>query len=224
MGRGKRRAGATAVRPRAKGPLTPKLLLEAARGVVGELNESYGGGRLTKTSATAIEQRLHEYLGRRYIVDRGNAASGADLPALGYDIKVTSMRKPQSSAPYRGISEKIFGLPYGILVLPYSDSRGRVTFGEPVLLRPEETADRRLTAQLNEMKKQGVGWGQFIGFLRAITPDVEPVELERLASRIVDEEIPSGRVGLSDARQWRVRYGEAIREAHAADPAVPAAA
>ncbi len=54
-----------------------------------------------KAVGTFIEHEFQEHLESHYSVDVGSSASGLDLPALETDIKVTSIRQPQSSCPFR---------------------------------------------------------------------------------------------------------------------------
>jgi hypothetical protein len=65
-----------------------------------------------KAVGTFVEHRLKQYLSERFIVSVGNSASGIDLPSpeINTDIKVTSVRQPQSSCPYKSSRQKIFGL------------------------------------------------------------------------------------------------------------------
>jgi hypothetical protein len=64
-----------------------------------------------KALATEIERALHERLERVFAHERGSAARGLDMRALGFDIKVTSLKEPQSSDKYGSPLEKLFGLP-----------------------------------------------------------------------------------------------------------------
>lgn len=54
-----------------------------------------------------------------YLDQGGNSASGIDLPGLGVDIKVTSIKQPQSSCPFKSATQKVYGLGYGLLVFVY---------------------------------------------------------------------------------------------------------
>lgn len=72
-----------------------------------------------KAVGTHVEHAFHEFLKNRYSYEPGNSASGLDFPELQIDLKVTSMRQPQSSSPFRNASEKVYGLGYGLLVFVY---------------------------------------------------------------------------------------------------------
>ena len=45
-----------------------------------------------------------------------------DLPSLDVDIKVTSIRQPQSSCPFQSARQKIYGLGYHLLIFVYEKS------------------------------------------------------------------------------------------------------
>ena len=55
-----------------------------------------------KAVGTYLEHKFQDWLKRRYRYGRGSSAKGIDFPALGVDIKVTSLRQPQSYRQLRG--------------------------------------------------------------------------------------------------------------------------
>ena len=61
-----------------------------------------------KAVGTYVEHKFKEYLAERYELVAGNTAVGLDLPSVNTDIKVTSIRQPQSSCPYRDSKQKIY--------------------------------------------------------------------------------------------------------------------
>ena len=69
-----------------------------------------------KAVGTYLEHKFQTHLQSRYTYQRGNSAKGIDFPALGVDIKVTSIRQPQSSCPFKSARQKIYGLGYSLLV------------------------------------------------------------------------------------------------------------
>ena len=52
-----------------------------------------------KAVGTYLEHKFQGYLSNKYVYSQGNSARGIDFPELGVDIKVTSIRQPQSSSP-----------------------------------------------------------------------------------------------------------------------------
>ncbi|WP_219724610.1 hypothetical protein [Fischerella thermalis] len=69
-----------------------------------------------KAVGAYVEQAFNHYLRATYNYIPGNAALGIDFPDLNVDLKVTSIRQPQSSCPYRDASQKVYGLGYHLLV------------------------------------------------------------------------------------------------------------
>lgn len=61
-----------------------------------------------KTVGTLIEAAFQQHLNEKYEVLVGNAASGIDLPSADIltDIKVTSIKQPQSSCPFKMQNKK----------------------------------------------------------------------------------------------------------------------
>lgn len=54
-----------------------------------------------KAVGTYVEEKFNAYLRERYEYQPGNAAIGIDFPALGVDVKATSIRQPQYSCPFK---------------------------------------------------------------------------------------------------------------------------
>jgi len=63
-----------------------------------------------KRVGTYLEHKFVAYLMVRYNLEAGNSAAGLDIPSLNVDIKVTSVRQPQSSSTFRSARQKIYGL------------------------------------------------------------------------------------------------------------------
>lgn len=74
-----------------------------------------------KAVGTFVEHKFQEYLALNYEVAIGSSALGIDMPSkeIMTDIKVTSIRQPQSSCPFKDAKQKIFGLGYNLLVFVY---------------------------------------------------------------------------------------------------------
>ena len=74
-----------------------------------------------KAIGTYIEHKFQAYLAEYYSYGIGSSAKGTDLPdaTINTDIKVTSVKQPQSSCPFKDAKQKIFGLGYNLLVFVY---------------------------------------------------------------------------------------------------------
>lgn len=109
-----------------KTKMTHELLQKAARKFV-EIESAHNEPSLYgvtdgKAVGTYPEHKFQDYLRERFEYVKGNSAKGIDLPELGVDIKVTSIKQPQSSCPYKSARQKIFGLGYSLLVFVYEKS------------------------------------------------------------------------------------------------------
>ncbi|KAA6315998.1 hypothetical protein EZS27_033633, partial [termite gut metagenome] len=71
-----------------------------------------------KAVGTLIEHKFQKCLHEKYELTIGSSAKGIDLPSddILTDIKVTSIKQPQSSCPFKDAKQKIFGLGYNLLV------------------------------------------------------------------------------------------------------------
>src|SRR5437016_11294824 len=74
-----------------------------------------------KAVGTYLEHKFQTELLDRYAYPRGSSAKGIDFPGLDVDIKVTSIRQPQSSCPFKSARQKIYGLGYSLLVFVYDN-------------------------------------------------------------------------------------------------------
>ena len=109
-------------------PTLPNLTLEslktAARQYSAELSETpipeLLGVTDGKAVGTFVEAGFNDFIAARHSYDVGNAAKGIDFPSLGVDLKVTSVKQPQSSCPFRDATQKVYGLGYHLLVFVYS--------------------------------------------------------------------------------------------------------
>ena len=72
-----------------------------------------------KAVGTYLEQKFKIYLTKNYEFLLGSSASGIDFPGLLVDMKVTSIRQPQSSCPFKSARQKIYGLGYSLIIFVY---------------------------------------------------------------------------------------------------------
>jgi len=62
-----------------------------------------------KAVGTYLEHKFQTILQEKYGYVRGSSAKGIDFPEFGVDIKVTSVRQPQSSCPFKSARQKVYG-------------------------------------------------------------------------------------------------------------------
>src|SRR5258706_504544 len=110
-----------------------------------------------KAVGTYFEHKFQIHLQSRYAYGRGNSAKGIDFPELGVDIKVTSIRQPQSSCPFKSARQKIYGLGYSLLVFVYEKTDDtkrkacRLDLRHTVFVNAERTADWQTTFGLRRL-------------------------------------------------------------------------
>ncbi len=171
-----------------------------------------------KRIGTYIERECKTYLEEHTGLQiGGSAALGKDLPLFNIDIKATSIAQPQSSSPYRSIDEKIFGLPYNILLFIYCkedlDGYAWLDILRCCYIPREYTGDysaTRLARQLREryLKKE-IGVDEFIQRLEIKLGIAEAEDLNitpGMIQRIIDNPPAPGALTISLALQWRLQY------------------
>ena len=212
-------------------PLTLELFRAAAREFAAELTvtplpELYGATD-GKAVGTKVESMFKDHLKSRYDLEVGNAANGLDFPSLNLDLKVTSIKQPQSSCPFRAATQKIYGRGYSLLVIVYSkcdDETERAAYlniENVVYIDKERTGDFTLTKTVREIIASiGDRLGDrdaAIDDLDALLQDknipLDEISRRQLAERMIDDVPEQGVLTISNALQWRLQYNRAISTA-----------
>ena len=180
-----------------------------------------------KAVGTYLEAKFIKFLiGRGYKFDQGNAASGLDFPSLSVDIKVTSIKQPQSSCPFRGIRQKVYGLGYGLIVFVYQKGdnpetkTATLTVTDTVYVEAEQTADFTMTKGLLEIIDGEGNEEDLAAFMqaRALTDDYAHLQL--LAQEVMINRPQQGYLTISPALQWRLQYKRVLDKAGTVDGVV----
>lgn len=170
-----------------------------------------------KAVGTYVEAHLHEHVALRYSYTTGNAATGIDFPDLAVDLKVTSIKQPQSSSPFREASQKVYGLGYHLLLLVYEkvDDREARTAAlnvrYAIFIPQERTADYQTTSGLAGILDRGGNLDDVDAFLEERNLPLDEVGRRRLAERILQERPLVGYLTVSNALQWRLQYGRVVQ-------------
>lgn len=167
-----------------------------------------------KAVGTYVEHKFQQQLAAKYEVEIGSSASGIDLPSLDIltDIKVTSIKQPQSSCPFKDAKQKIFGLGYNLLVFVYDKKDDAETktsvldFVSCAFISKERTADYTTTYRLREMISDGANEEDIAAYLRDRNIPADDVTLQQLAKQILKTEPLQGYLTISNALQWRLQY------------------
>ena len=169
-----------------------------------------------KAVGTYVEHKFKRYLKEKYEFTIGNSASGIDLPDddINTDIKVTSIKQPQSSCSYKDSKQKIFGLGYNLLVFVYdkidSENECKLNFINCTFINANRTADYTTTKRINEMINDGANKEDIMGYFmdRAIPGD--EITLSNLADLVIKHAPNQGYLTISNALQWRLQYARVI--------------
>ena len=167
-----------------------------------------------KAVGTYVEHKFQQQLAAKYEVEIGSSASGIDLPSSDIltDIKVTSIKQPQSSCPFKDAKQKIFGLGYNLLVFVYDkkdDSKSKTTvldFVSCAFISKERTADYTTTYRLREMISDGANEEDIAAYLRDRNIPADDIVLGQLAKQILETKPQQGYLTISNALQWRLQY------------------
>jgi len=185
--------------------------------------ESLYGVTDGKAVGTHLEHKFLSYLEERFAFKRGSSAKGIDIPELGIDIKVTSIRQPQSSCPYTSARQKIFGLGYSLLVFVYEkkDNARRKTATLKILhvlyVDRERTGDFQMTSGIRSILQNAGNKDDLIAFMQDKNLPVEEIEAGKIADELMSKPPALGYLTLSIALQWRLYYGRVIEKAGTVD-------
>jgi hypothetical protein len=172
-----------------------------------------------KAVGTYFEHKFQEHLRRKYAYPQGSSAKGIDFPALRVDMKVTSIRQPQSSCPFTSARQKIYGLGYSLLVFVYNktDSRaartGNLDIQHVVFVAEEHTADFQTATGLQKIVANSGNVDDIVAFPADRFFPVDETQAMRLAEEILKHPPSVGYLTISNALQWRLQYRRAIGKA-----------
>ncbi|MGD1083331.1 MAG: restriction endonuclease [Verrucomicrobiota bacterium] len=172
-----------------------------------------------KAVGTYLEHKFQAVLQSRFGYARGNSARGIDFPELGVDIKVTSIRQPQSSCPFKSGRQKIYGLGYSLLVFAYDKQddevarTGRLDIQHTIFVSKERTADYQTTSGLLRLLENKGNRDDILAFFQERMLPVEEIESGNLADEVLRAPPQLGYLTISNALQWRLQYSRVIEQA-----------
>jgi len=172
-----------------------------------------------KAVGTYLEHKFRAYLMRKYDFQLGSSASGIDFPELKVDMKVTSIKQPQSSCPYKSARQKIYGLGYSLLVFVYDkgddheNRTGRLDIKHTIYIEKSRTADFQMTRGICDILDRDGNKEDIIAFMMDRNLPVDDIEAGNIADRILKKRPKQGYLTISNALQWRLQYGRAIAQA-----------
>lgn len=176
-----------------------------------------------KAVGTFVEHLFQEYLEQRYEMTVGSSANGLDLPSVNTDIKVTSIKQPQSSCPFKDSKQKIYGLGYNLIVFVYQKTddvktnKGCLNFLSCSFIESSRTADYQTTTGiLNIIANNGNADDIFAFLINHQIPSDE-VTLMNMAEDILNNPPRVGYLTISNALQWRLQYRRIVNLSETVD-------
>jgi hypothetical protein len=205
-----------------KSTLTIKNLISCAKFFCEQesktLNSELFGVTDGKAVGTYVEHKFKDFLLSKYDLQAGSSVSGIDLPSseINTDIKVTSIKQPQSSCPFKNAQQKIFGLGYNLLVFVYDKHDNAKTktalldFVSCSFVEKDRTADYQTTAIILQMLENKANADDIFAFLSDRNIPADEVTLMNVAEQILKNPPKIGYLTISNALQWRLQYGRIV--------------
>lgn len=172
-----------------------------------------------KAVGTYLEHKFQGVLQSKYTYVRGSSAKGIDFPELDVDIKVTSIRQPQSSCPFKNASQKIYGLGYALLVFVYDKQddenthAGRLDIQHVIFVEKQRTADYQTTSGLRRLLDNNANRDDILAFFQERMLPMDEIQAGTLADEILRHPPEIGYLTVSNALQWRLQYSRVIEMA-----------
>lgn len=176
-----------------------------------------------KAVGTYFEHKFQAYLHTKYVYEEGSSAKGIDFPELLVDMKVTSLRQPQSSCPFESARQKIYGLGYSLLVFVYEKTddpvaeTGNLSITATIFVESARTADFQTTTGLRKIVENSGNTDDVIAFFQDRFLPVDDVTALKLAEEILAAPPEVGYLTISNALQWRLQYRRVIEKAGQVD-------
>lgn len=203
--------------------LTVALLKAAAKAFVekesGHKEKSLYGVTDGKAVGTYLEHKFQGVLQRKYEYARGSSAKGIDFPKLGVDIKVTSLRQPQSSCPFKSARQKVYGLGYSLLVFVYDkkdDPKTRTAtldIKHVIFVESSQTGDFQTTTGILKILDNQGNADDLVAFMTERFLPLDDIQAQKLAEHILGIRPTIGYLTISNALQWRLQYSRVIEQA-----------
>jgi len=172
-----------------------------------------------KAVGTYLEHKFQKYLHNKFTYIEGSSAKGIDFPELFVDLKVTSVKQPQSSCPFKSARQKIYGLGYSLLVFVYNkvDDPQKQTANLQILhtvyVERERTGDYQMTTGLQKIVENHGNTDDILAFFQERLLPADDIIAEQLAKEVLANPPLTGYLTISNALQWRLQYQRVISEA-----------
>jgi hypothetical protein len=169
-----------------------------------------------KAVGTYLEQKFKLYLKQKYEFLTGNSANGIDFPSLLVGVKVTSIKQPQSSCPFKSARQKIFGLGYSLIIFVYNkvdnieNRTATLNILRTIFIKAERTGDFQMTRGIRSILDNEGNKDDLIAFMLDRNLPVDEIEVGNIADLILANPPIQGFLTISNALQWRLQYSRVI--------------
>ena len=205
-----------------KQPLTvEKLLEEACRFAEKESRHrepSLYGVTDGKAVGTYFEHKFQAHLRTHYTYEEGGSAKGIDFPGLEVDMKVTSIKQPQSSCPFKSARQKIYGVGYSLLVFVYEKrddaktATGTLDICHTIFVEGHRTGDFQTTKILRQILESDGNEDDLVAFMFDHNLPIDDIQAREIAEELLRDPPQQGYLTISNALQWRLQYKRVIEE------------
>lgn len=165
-----------------------------------------------KAVGTYLEHKFQSLLHARYNYEEGSSAQGIDFPTLNVDIKVTSVKQPQSSCPFKSAQQKVRGLGYSLLVFIYDKTdnhkfrKANLQILHTLFIDASCTADYQTTKGIREILEHDGNIDDLVAFINDRNLPIDDIGATKLAENILSDPPELGYLTISNALQWRLQY------------------
>lgn len=169
-----------------------------------------------KAVGTYLEHKFQSYLHLDYTYKEGSSAKGIDFPELLVDMKVTSIKQPQSSSPFRSARQKILGLGYSLLIFVYDKTddpslrAAKLDILHTIFVESARTADYQTTSGIRRILENNGNEDDLIAFMQERMLPVDDIQAKEIAQEILQTPPEVGYLTISNALQWRLQYHRVI--------------
>ena len=172
-----------------------------------------------KAVGTYVEHKFQSMLRADYVYEEGSSAKGIDFPSLNVDMKVTSVKQPQSSSPFKSARQKILGLGYSLLIFVYRKTdddekkTGRLNIIHTIYVEASRTADYQTTKGILDIIEREGNSDDLVAFMSDRNLPIDDVTAIHLARDLIENPPKLGYLTISNALQWRLQYQRVIEKA-----------
>lgn len=172
-----------------------------------------------KAVGTYLEHKFQRYLHAEFDYVEGSSAKGIDFPELSIDMKVTSIKQPQSSCPFHSARQKIYGLGYSLLIFVYEKTDNEsnrtccLTIKHTIFVDQSRTADFQTTSGLLKIIENSGNIDDVRAFFEERMLPADDIQSQLLAEEVFGNPPAIGYLTISNALQWRLQYNRVIQAA-----------